>query len=93
VGNDHQRPLNLCVSKNHDHSRQMVSPSNLPKSLNATVGASCQDDGEPEEVAVEEAAYGRFNGHLLAPERPHLPCRTAADHATRPGPRRSPAVP
>jgi hypothetical protein len=25
VGNDHQRPLNLCVSKNHDHSRQLAS--------------------------------------------------------------------
>jgi hypothetical protein len=33
---------------------------------------------------VEEAANGRFNGNLSAPERPHLPWPTAADHATRP---------
>ena len=30
---------------------------------------------------MEEAANGGFNGHLSAPERLHLPYRTAADHA------------
>jgi hypothetical protein len=40
--------------------------------------------GSREEGSSGASGQRQVQGNLSSPERPHLPCRTAADHATRP---------
>jgi hypothetical protein len=86
VGNDHQRPLDLCVSTNHDHSRQMVSqqqPAQEPQRH-----CECQLPGmtaSREEGRSGGSGQRQVQRQPVGPGATALPWRrSAADHATAP---------